>query len=295
MELPGGQIVRTTFGGEGILQGIIGELANDSFNGFVRASIFRVENLCVGSLVFKQGKPVLAEHKGETLVSGADAVKEILRDSVSPKCIVELHSYDYATSSIRVSYLEKNFPEAGIGSMPELGLIAHEVEEEERVKKEKFETEQEERRRKESTLLEKEEELYRKKWELEKDYEKSSEARETLAKLKEELAAVKEGSLAILKHLSERKDFDAMAIAEKKLGEAKLEAARKELEVREQALEERERELRSMADELSKLESFMKGREEDIDRSARSSRASGKVSCPRQRRARKPKLSSRRG
>ncbi len=187
MELPPGKLERRLPGGLGVLADVIRDLHKGKFTGAIRSSVYRGEDEANGALVFRRGREVLAGHHGSGETYGLDAVREIVRDSLSDNCILEVRTYDHGSSHVRVPQLVDTFPEARLDSVPDYDTIVPRAEQEERKRREAHAREQREAHRQERDLLAREETIYRKKWALEKEYERSREQQEELRAMREEL------------------------------------------------------------------------------------------------------------
>src|SRR5207237_1201643 len=123
MEVPPGRVEQISDGGPEAIRELLAELRAMKFNGLLKTSVVRGETPAEGVLVLRGGDGVLAEHRSEVEVTGADAVLEILKDAASEKSRLEVRTYDYGHSRISIDQLQRSYPEA---SVP--GLGAAEVE-----------------------------------------------------------------------------------------------------------------------------------------------------------------------
>src|SRR2546429_9085125 len=118
MEVPPGRVEQISDGGPEAIRALLAELRAMKFNGLLKTSVVRGETPAEGVLVLRGGDGVLAEHRSEVDVTGADAVLEILKDAASEKSKLEVRTYDYGHSRISIDQLQRSYPEA---SVPGLG------------------------------------------------------------------------------------------------------------------------------------------------------------------------------
>src|SRR5205814_8553135 len=100
MEVPPGRVEQISDGGPEAIRALLAELRAMKFNGLLKTSVVRGETPAVGVLVLRGGDGVLAEHRSEVEVTGADAVLEILMDAESEKSTLVIRSYDYDHSRL---------------------------------------------------------------------------------------------------------------------------------------------------------------------------------------------------
>ena len=132
MEVPPGRLEASKAGGRGALISLISEAERRRLNGLLVIRRLRDDVPVEGVIVFQQGTGSLASHAGREIVDGPRALKAILGDALSEEASLELRSYDYRGSSIRIDQLASSHPEARIDAMPDLAAMLSQIEAEER-------------------------------------------------------------------------------------------------------------------------------------------------------------------
>src|SRR5881398_1373993 len=107
MEVPPGRVEQISDGGPEAIRELLAELRAMKFNGLLKTSVVRGETPAEGVLVLRGGDGVLAEHRSEVEVTGADAVLEILKDAASEKSKLEVRTYDYRHSRISIDQRQR--------------------------------------------------------------------------------------------------------------------------------------------------------------------------------------------
>jgi chromosomal replication initiator protein DnaA len=93
LKLPKGKIAKTESGGPDKLKGMFGELQGQSFSGYLELNLAKDEGAAIAQMVLKEGAPVLSEYESpQGTVSGMDAVKLLIKDSLNENCSIEVHS-----------------------------------------------------------------------------------------------------------------------------------------------------------------------------------------------------------
>src|SRR5437764_13746928 len=111
MEVPPGRVEQISDGGPEAIRALLAELRAMKFNGLLKTSVVRGETPAEGVLVLRGGDGVLAEHRSEVEVTGADAVREILKAAASEKSTLEVRTYDCAHSRISIDHRQRRYPE----------------------------------------------------------------------------------------------------------------------------------------------------------------------------------------
>src|SRR5437773_9550518 len=78
MEVPPGRVEQISDGGPEAIRELLAELRAMKFNGLLKTSVVRGETPAEGVLVLRGGDGVLAEHRSEVEVTGADAERPLL-------------------------------------------------------------------------------------------------------------------------------------------------------------------------------------------------------------------------
>jgi chromosomal replication initiator protein DnaA len=149
VKLPKGKIAKTESGGPDKLKGIFGELQGQSFSGYLELNLAQNEGAAKSQIVLKEGAPVLSEHDSPNgTISGMDAVKLLIRDSLDENCSIEVHS-DIENVDMLLTFFSK----AKVDSdKVDVDQIIQDLEEEERLAREAAEhAAQEEARKNEIT------------------------------------------------------------------------------------------------------------------------------------------------
>lgn len=120
LRIPEGIIVRTAKGGEDSLKGILADLKQYGFTGYVRVTLEKDIMSSMGYLVVEQGIPVMAVYEFEKskprelkrIYTGEKSLRFILEDSQDKASNIELHS------RVPTEEFEKRFPDARISESP---------------------------------------------------------------------------------------------------------------------------------------------------------------------------------
>lgn len=135
LKLPMGKITNTVDGGEESVKGLMDNLINSKFTGYIEIKGNLENSEALGQLVFKEGEGVLAEYgHGGKSVLGKDSLKDIVKVSMDAGSKVEVHE------SIDADMMVTFFKSASISAGDfDLNGIMSEIEEEERKRKEEEE------------------------------------------------------------------------------------------------------------------------------------------------------------
>jgi hypothetical protein len=247
--LPGGKVIESTFGGDKALAELIDRLNTENFNGYIRTTTMDDENPNEGFLVFKNGEAQVGVYFGENEIRGERALRRIIADSLSSDCLIDIGSYAFSSSSIRVDHIIKRYPDGEI-ALDELNLddeIRLIREEETRRRKTMLE-EEKKKRSLNVELATKEDELFTSKRSLDQEIEMRRESERALKRLQEEIDTIKQGSMALIKHFTTKDggnltERDALQIAEQKIEEIKLGREWESLNNEKALLQERESEV----------------------------------------------------
>ncbi len=120
LRIPEGIIVRTAKGGEDSLKGILADLKQYGFTGYVRVTLEKDIMSSMGYLVVEQGVPVMAVYEFEKskprelkrIYTGEKSLRFILEDSQDKASNIELHS------RVPSEEFDKRFPDARISEGP---------------------------------------------------------------------------------------------------------------------------------------------------------------------------------
>ena len=120
LRIPEGIIVRTAKGGEDSLKGILADLKQYGFTGYVRVTLEKEIMSSMGYLVVEQGIPVMAVYEFEKskprelkrIYTGEKSLRFILEDSQDKASNIELHS------RVPSEEFDKRFPDARISEGP---------------------------------------------------------------------------------------------------------------------------------------------------------------------------------
>jgi len=120
LRIPEGIIVRTAKGGEDSLKGILSDLKQYGFTGYVRVTLEKEIMSSMGYLVVEQGVPVMAVYEFEKsrprelkrIYTGEKSLRFILEDSQDKASNIELHS------RVPSEEFDKRFPDARISESP---------------------------------------------------------------------------------------------------------------------------------------------------------------------------------
>lgn len=120
LRIPEGIVVRTAKGGQESLKGILADLKQYSFTGYVRVVLSKDIMNSIGYLVVEQGIPVMAIYEFEKskprelrrIYTGEKSLRFILEDSQDRSSIIELHS------RVPTEEFERRFPDARISEAP---------------------------------------------------------------------------------------------------------------------------------------------------------------------------------
>jgi chromosomal replication initiator protein len=120
LRIPEGIVVRTAKGGPDSLKGILADLKQYGFTGYVRVTLEKDIMSSIGYLVIEQGTPVMAVYEFEKsrprelkrIYTGEKSLRFILEDSQDKMGNIELHS------RVPTEEFERRFPEARISETP---------------------------------------------------------------------------------------------------------------------------------------------------------------------------------
>lgn len=120
LRIPEGIVVRTAKGGSDSLKGILADLKQYSFTGYVRVRLEKEIMNSIGYLVVEQGVPVMAVYEFEKskprelkrIYTGEKSLRFILEDSQDKGSDIELHS------RVPSEEFERRFPDARIANVP---------------------------------------------------------------------------------------------------------------------------------------------------------------------------------
>ena len=120
LRIPEGIVVRTAKGGSDSLKGILADLKQYSFTGYVRVRLAKEIMSSIGYLVVEQGVPVMAVYEFEKskprelrrIYTGEKSLRFILEDSQDKVSDIELHS------RVPSEEFERRFPDARIAIVP---------------------------------------------------------------------------------------------------------------------------------------------------------------------------------
>ncbi len=120
LRIPEGIVVRTAKGGSDSLKGILADLKQYSFTGYVRVTLQKEIMSSIGYLVVEQGAPVMAVYEFEKskprelrrIYTGEKSLRFILEDSQDKSSNIELHS------RVPIEEFERRFPDARIDEGP---------------------------------------------------------------------------------------------------------------------------------------------------------------------------------
>jgi len=120
LRIPEGIIVRTAKGGQDSLKGILEDLKQYGFTGYIRVTLEKDIMSSIGYLVIEQGNPVMAVYEFEKsrprelkrIYTGEKSLRFILEDSQDKIANIELHS------RVPTEEFERRFPDARISDTP---------------------------------------------------------------------------------------------------------------------------------------------------------------------------------
>ena len=120
LRIPEGIVVRTAKGGTDSLKGILADLKQYGFTGYVRVTLDKEIMSSIGYLVIEQGIPIMAVYEFEKskprelrrIYTGEKSLRFILEDSQDKTSNIELHS------RVTSEEFEKRFPDARIAEVP---------------------------------------------------------------------------------------------------------------------------------------------------------------------------------
>ncbi len=120
LRIPEGIVVRTAKGGSDSLKGILSDLKQYGFTGYIRVTLEKEIMSSIGYLVIEQGTPVMAVYEFEKsrprelkrIYTGEKSLRFILEDSQDKIANIELHS------RVPTEEFERRFPEARISETP---------------------------------------------------------------------------------------------------------------------------------------------------------------------------------
>jgi len=120
LRIPEGIVVRTAKGGSDSLKGILADLKQYSFTGYVRVTLQKEIMSSIGYLVVEQGAPMMAVYEFEKskprelkrIYTGEKSLRFILEDSQDRSSNIELHS------RVPIEEFERRFPDARIDEGP---------------------------------------------------------------------------------------------------------------------------------------------------------------------------------
>ncbi len=146
LRIPEGIVVRTAKGGHNSLKGILADLKQYSFTGYVRVTLQKEIMSSMGYLVVEQGVPIMAVYEFEKskprelkrIYTGEKSLRFILEDSQDKASDIELHS------RVPSEEFERRFPDARIAEGTAAVKAMREVEERAEEEPSELELEQEE-------------------------------------------------------------------------------------------------------------------------------------------------------
>ena len=120
LRIPEGIVVRTAKGGTDSLKGILADLKQYGFTGYVRVTLDKEIMNSIGYLVIEQGVPIMAVYEFEKskprelrrIYTGEKSLRFILEDSQDKTSNIELHS------RVTSEEFERRFPDARIAEAP---------------------------------------------------------------------------------------------------------------------------------------------------------------------------------
>jgi chromosomal replication initiator protein DnaA len=120
LRIPEGIVVRTAKGGPDSLKGILADLKQYSFTGYLKVTLEKPFMTSTGYIVVEQGTPVMAIYEFEKskprelrrIYTGEKSLRFILEDSQDKASNIELHS------RVPREEFERRFPDAYIASAP---------------------------------------------------------------------------------------------------------------------------------------------------------------------------------
>jgi chromosomal replication initiator protein DnaA len=129
LRIPEGIVVRTAKGGPDSLKGILADLKQYGFTGYIRVTLEKEIMSSIGYLVIEQGAPVMAVYEFEKsrprelkrIYTGEKSLRFILEDSQDKIANIELHS------RVPTEEFERRFPEARVSEGPAQAKIAAEI------------------------------------------------------------------------------------------------------------------------------------------------------------------------
>src|SRR5438094_916262 len=218
MEVPPGRVEQISDGGPEAIRELLAELRAMKFNGLLKTSVVRGETPAEGVLVLRGGDGVLAEHRSEVEVTGADAVLEILKDAASEKSRLEVRTYDYGHSRISIDQLQRSYPEASVPGLGDADEVLSQAIAREAAEREAYLRDLRNRENAERGLIDDEESLRQRIRELEREARQSGAREKELESLRAELEAVKQASGLLMRRLEERRgDADVELQSQRKI------------------------------------------------------------------------------
>jgi len=132
LRIPEGIVVRTAKGGEDSLKGILSDLKQYGFTGYVRVTLEKEIMSSIGYLVVEQGTPIMAVYEFEKskprelkrIYTGEKSLRFILEDSQDKASNIELHS------RVPSEEFDKRFPDARLTEAPAQAPKARQLKEE---------------------------------------------------------------------------------------------------------------------------------------------------------------------
>jgi chromosomal replication initiator protein DnaA len=120
LRIPEGIVVRTAKGGPDSLKGILSDLKQYSFTGYIRVTLAKEIMSSMGYLVVEQGNPIMAVYEFEKskprelrrIYTGEKSLRFILEDSQDKGSNIEIHS------RVASEEFERRFPDAKISESP---------------------------------------------------------------------------------------------------------------------------------------------------------------------------------
>ena len=270
MQLPGGRILDSGFGGEDAIKRFFNSMAEGVLDGFLKISLFSDSSSSEGYVVFHKGKPVLAEHTGDEHVLGDEAFEPIVRDALASQSVLELHTYSYKSSSIVTSHVLRDNKEASLSYTPDLISTLDSIKRSEDAKRVMGDELKRRKREMESRMDTREKELMEREWALREDGERRSESAE-VRRLREELDGLRQTSAALLKHVADGSipdEDDIMALAERRAEQMRLKEEQARLETEKGLLEKRRQELDDKFHDVEKREVFLRQKERSVSEEA---------------------------
>jgi chromosomal replication initiator protein DnaA len=130
LRIPEGIVVRTAKGGPDSLKGILADLKQYGFTGYLKVSLEKEIMSSIGYIVVEQGNPIMAIYEFEKskprelkrIYTGEKSLRFILEDSQDKVSNIELHS------RVPSEEFDRRFPDAWIGGPKAAGQAPAELE-----------------------------------------------------------------------------------------------------------------------------------------------------------------------